>query len=87
MRSAARAVLSRLMAEHGVDGMLVFPKWSAVEGRLSAPASVAKPPPPPGSIAFPPCQCPEHREGRGRADTDVRLGVRGVGGARRGGGR
>ncbi|MEV0279370.1 hypothetical protein AB0I22_23690 [Streptomyces sp. NPDC050610] len=70
MRSAAREALSRLMDELGADGVLLV---------LKLDESAARPDrrPPTGSIAFPPCDCAEHRAGRGKPDTAVRLSAKG----------
>ncbi|MEV0278084.1 hypothetical protein AB0I22_17115 [Streptomyces sp. NPDC050610] len=69
MKSTARAELARLMAESGKDGVLVVPTSGGRLGEAGVGANL-----PFGSIAFPPCQCAEHRAGRGRPDTAIRLG-------------
>ncbi|MEV0277645.1 hypothetical protein AB0I22_14875 [Streptomyces sp. NPDC050610] len=76
MKSAARAELSRLMAESGGTGVLLL--FKPLGDTLDRPEI------PPGSIAFPRCECPQHRAGAGVPDTAVRLGARG---AANGGGR
>lgn len=48
MRSEARARLAQLTEEHGKDGVL---RLDTTEG-----ADL-----PPGSMDYPPCQCPQHR--------------------------
>lgn len=48
MRSQARALLAELTKERGTDGTL---RLNTAEG----------PDLPPGSMAYPPCQCPQHR--------------------------
>ncbi|MFE7115943.1 hypothetical protein ACFU99_11050 [Streptomyces sp. NPDC057654] len=66
MKSVARAELARMMGEQGTDGVLLLRK----EGRRAGP-------PRGGGIAFPPCQCAEHRAGQGKPDTAIRLGDKG----------
>ncbi|MER5260417.1 hypothetical protein [Streptomyces sp. NPDC002855] len=53
MTSSARDALSRLMAARGSDGMLLVPKpEKATTDRVTIP---------PGSMALPPCRCPQCR--------------------------
>ncbi|MFG2498257.1 hypothetical protein ACGFSB_08590 [Streptomyces sp. NPDC048441] len=48
MRSEARAELARLTEEQGTEGVLKLDNLDAYEL-------------PPGSMKYPPCQCPQHR--------------------------
>lgn len=52
MSSSARKALTRLMSARAVGGVLLVPKDSGADG-----ADL-----PPGSMAYPPCQCPRHRD-------------------------
>ncbi len=71
MRSTARAQLERLIAEKGVDGVLLLLKGTP--GDVPGKAAGGDARIPFGSPAYPPCRCPQHRAGEGRPDASVRL--------------
>ncbi len=76
-RSIARARLSQLMEARGERGVLLVFKQSGQGGTEFAEGPALTP----GTMAYPPCQCPEHRAGRGRPDAP--LTMRDIAGARK----
>lgn len=68
MRSAARAHLALLIAARGAHGMLLVDHADREPGESADGADL-----PPGTMKYPPCICPEHRMGRGKPDSSVRL--------------
>lgn len=61
MRSEARASLARMTEEQGTDGVL---KVDVVDGCEL----------PPGSMKYPPCQCPQHRAAQTQKGPNGALG-------------
>ncbi|MGW0534736.1 hypothetical protein [Streptomyces sp. NPDC003032] len=62
MRSEARAELARMTEEQGTDGVLKVDSLDAYEL-------------PPGSMKYPPCQCPQHRAAQAQEAADDGHGV------------
>lgn len=63
MRSEARAVLAQMTEKQGTDGVL---KLDTGDGREL----------PPGSMKYPPCQCPQHRAGQAQEPPSDVLGAK-----------
>lgn len=63
MRSEARAELARMTKEQGTSGVM---KVDALDGYEL----------PPGSMKYPPCQCPQHRAAQAQEDASDVLGAK-----------
>ncbi|MGW7417807.1 hypothetical protein [Streptomyces sp. NPDC054863] len=59
--SDARKQLARMIKDFGIDGALVISR-TAGDGSVPPWESDSLPDLPPGSMAYPPCRCPRHRE-------------------------